>query len=156
MGTKISKCPLGGQRDKHMGKAKASSSLQKKTRWELYFFFLQQDYGLCIFHCMDSRVDLFHQADLSCVPSQLSELPSRVKSHPNMASRRRDICSSITDTDSHGSPAIMNELTTKSLCWKAETIKTSKPSVPPWTVPTREISPFVWSRVYFTDHWYKT
>lgn len=115
-----------------MGKAKASSSLQKKKRNEnCIFFFLQQDYGLCLFHRMDSRAVLFHQADLSCAPSHLSELPSRVKSHPNMASQRRDICSSITDPDSHGSPVIMNELATKSLCQKAETIKTSKPSVPP-------------------------
>lgn len=100
-----------------MGKAKASSSLQKKNEMRIvFFFFLQRDYGLCLFHRMDSRAGLFHQADLSCAPSHLSELPSRVKSHPNMASQRRDICSSITDPDSHGSPVIMNELATKSLC----------------------------------------
>lgn len=75
---------------------------------------------------MVSRVDLFHLVDLLCVPSQLtafSELPSKVKCQPNVASQRKDISSSITDIDLLGSHVTACKHTIKSLCEKHKLLK---------------------------------
>ena len=66
----------------------------------------QEGYSFCIFHCLDSMVDVFHLVDLSCVPFQFttfSESPSRVKFQPYLAPQIKDTCAPTTDIDSLGS-----------------------------------------------------